>query len=77
VRGVTRTLSGCRKSCRPIFAAQKLYRAALKQKGLVPYEGVWPEVEELARKAKVNVTVTTPAVDLKVEKTRSAIKEFK
>jgi hypothetical protein len=60
---------------RPIFAAQELYRAALKDKELVPYEGVWPQVEKLARKAKVRVT--TPEVELKVEKARAAIKEFK
>ena len=60
---------------RPIFAAQELYRAALKKKGLVPYEGVWPEVEKLARRARVKVT--TPEIDLKVEKARAAIKEFK
>ena len=60
---------------RPIFAAQELYRAALKAKGLVPYEGVWPEVEKLAHKAKVEVT--RPEVEMKVEKARAAIKEFK
>ncbi len=60
---------------RPIFAAQTLYLAALKQRGLVPYEGVWPDVEKLARKAKVRIT--TPEVELKVEKARAAIKEFK
>jgi len=60
---------------RPIFAAQALYLAALKKKGLVPYEGVWPDVEKLARKARVKVT--TPTVAVKVEKARAAIKEFK
>ena len=60
---------------RPIFAAQELYRAALKRKGLVPYEGVWPEVEKLARRARVKVT--TPEIELKVKKARAAIKEFK
>ena len=60
---------------RPIFAAQELYRAALKKKGLVPYEGVWPEVEKLARRARVKVT--TPEIELKVKKARAAIKEFK
>ena len=60
---------------RPIFAAQELYEAALKKKGLVPYEGVWPAVEKLARNARVKVT--TPKVELKVDKVRTAIKEFK
>ncbi len=60
---------------RPIFAAQALYLAALDRKGLVPYEGVWPDVEKLARKAKVRRT--TPELSLRIEKARSAIKEFK
>lgn len=60
---------------RPIFAADELYRAALAQSGLVPYEGVWPQVENMARRARV--PVREPEVDLKVEKPRAAIKEFK
>ncbi|MBK7904297.1 MAG: TraB/GumN family protein [Proteobacteria bacterium] len=60
---------------RPIFAAQELYRAALKKNDLVPYDGVWPAVEKLARKARVPITV--PAIELKVVKARAAIKEFK
>lgn len=60
---------------RPIFAAQALYRAALKQHDLVPYDGVWPAVEKLARKARV--PVTEPEIELKVEKARAAIREFK
>lgn len=60
---------------RPIFAAQELYRAALKQKNLVAYEGVWPAVEKLARKAKVPIVETE--LELKVEKARASIKEFK
>jgi len=60
---------------RPIFAAQELYRAALKDKGLVPYEGVWPRVEKLARRAKLRIT--EPEIDLKIAKARSTIKEFK
>ena len=60
---------------RPVFAAQELYRAALKKNDLVPYEGVWPAVEKLARKARV--PITRPEIEIKVEKARSAIKEFK
>lgn len=60
---------------RPVFAAQELYRAALKENGLVPYDGVWPAVEKLARKARV--PITEPEVELKVERARAAIKEFK
>lgn len=60
---------------RPIFAAQELYQAALEQQGLVPYMGVWPAVEKLARKKRVRMI--EPEVELKVTKARSAIKEFK
>ena len=60
---------------RPMFAAQELYRAALKQSDLVPYDGVWPAVEKLARKARV--PITEPGIELKVEKARASIKEFK
>jgi len=60
---------------RPIFAAQELYRAALKKRGLVPYDGVWPAVEKLARKARVPVVET--GIELKVGKARASIKEFK
>ncbi len=63
------------ESWRPIFAAQELYRAALKQKSLVPYDGIWPAVEKLARKAKVPIVETE--LELKVEKARASIKEFK
>jgi uncharacterized protein YbaP (TraB family) len=60
---------------RPIFAAQELYRAALKKNDLVPYDGVWPAVEKLARKARV--PITEPEIELKVEKARAALREFK
>jgi hypothetical protein len=60
---------------RPLFAAQELYLAALKQNSLVPYDGVWPAVEKLARKSRV--PVVEPEIKLKVQKARSAIKEFK
>jgi hypothetical protein len=60
---------------RPLFAAQELYLAALKQNNLVPYDGVWPAVEKLARKSRVQIV--EPEIQLKVAKARSAIKEFK
>jgi hypothetical protein len=60
---------------RPLFAAQELYLAALKQNNLVPYDGVWPAVEKLARKSRVQIV--EPEIRLKVAKARSAIKEFK
>jgi hypothetical protein len=60
---------------RPIFAAQELYRAALKDRSLVPYDGIWPAVEKLARKARV--PIVEPEIELKVEKARASIKEFK
>jgi len=60
---------------RPLFAAQELYLAALKRNNLVPYDGVWPAVEKLARKSRVQIV--EPEIELKVSKARSAIKEFK
>lgn len=60
---------------RPLFAAQELYQAALKQYDLVPYDGVWPAVEKLARKSRVRIV--EPEIAVKVDKARSAIKEFK
>ena len=60
---------------RPIFAALELYEQALRKSGLEPYGVIWPQVEKLARKARVKVT--TPEVDVKVEKPRAAIRDFK
>jgi uncharacterized protein YbaP (TraB family) len=60
---------------RPIFAAQELYEQALRKSGLEPYGVIWPQVEKLARKARV--PITTPEVELKVEKPRAAIRDFK
>ncbi|HET7202552.1 MAG TPA: TraB/GumN family protein [Steroidobacteraceae bacterium] len=60
---------------RPIFAANALYQAALAQRGLVPYAGVWPQVEKLARKA--GVPVHDPQLEIEVQKPRAAIKDFK
>jgi hypothetical protein len=60
---------------RPIFAAQELYEHAVRASGLEPYGVVWPQVEKLARKARVKIT--TPEVEVKVEKPRAAIRDFK
>jgi hypothetical protein len=60
---------------RPIFAASELYEAALARSQLVPYAGVWPQVEKLARKA--GVRVVEPEIEVKIEKARAAVKEFK
>ncbi len=60
---------------RPIFAANELYEAALKQKGLVPYTGVWPQVEKIARRSRV--PVLEPQIEYEVERPRAAIREFK
>ncbi len=60
---------------RPIFAAQKLYFAALKESGLQPYGAIWPVVEKRAKKARL--PITEPKVKVKVDKPRAAIREFK
>jgi hypothetical protein len=60
---------------RPIFAAQQLYQKALRKSGFEPYGVIWPSVEKLAKQA--NVKITTPEVTVKVEKPRTAIKDFK
>ncbi len=60
---------------RPIFAAAVLYEVALRKRGFETTSVVWPQVEKLARKSRL--TVTEPAVSVKVEKPREAIKDFK
>ncbi|HEX6572116.1 MAG TPA: TraB/GumN family protein, partial [Steroidobacteraceae bacterium] len=60
---------------RPIFAASELYEAALARSQLVPYAGVWPQVEKIARKA--GVRVVEPEIEVRIEKARAAVKEFK
>ena len=60
---------------RPIFAAQKLYEQALRRSGLEPYGVVWPAVEKRARKARVKIV--EPEVEVRIDKPRAAIKEFK
>jgi hypothetical protein len=60
---------------RPIFAAEELYEQALRKSGLEPRSALWPQVEKLARKARVKVT--TPEVEVEFAKPRDAIREFK
>jgi TraB/PrgY/gumN family len=60
---------------RPIFAAQKLYEQALRRSGLEPYGVVWPAVEKRARKARVRIV--EPEVEVRIDKPRAAIKDFK
>jgi hypothetical protein len=60
---------------RPIFAAQELYERALRKSGLEPYGVVWPAVEKRARKARVKIV--EPEVEVRIDKPRAAIKEFK
>ena len=60
---------------RPIFAAAALYEVALRKRGFETNGVIWPTVEKLARKSKLEVT--EPTVSVKVEKPRDAIKEFK
>lgn len=60
---------------RPIFAAGELYEKALRAQGFESYGIVWPAVEKLARRSRV--PITEPEVTIKVDKPRSAIKDFK
>jgi len=60
---------------RPIFAAQELYEKALRSSGFASFGVIWPNVEKLARKAKVKIT--EPEVTVPVDKPRAAIKDFK
>jgi hypothetical protein len=60
---------------RPIFAAQELYEKALRSSGFASFGVIWPNVEKLARKAKVRIT--EPEVTVTVDKPRAAIKDFK
>lgn len=60
---------------RPIFAAAELYESALRDAGLDPDGTVWPAVRKLARSAKLEVV--TPALDVRLEKPREVIRDFK
>lgn len=60
---------------RPIFAAQELYSNALKKADLSSENIVWPVVEKAAKKHKLKIT--TPKIEIEIDKPRAAIKEFK
>ena len=60
---------------RPLFAAVALYRAAVAAAGLERSTVVSSQVRKLARRA--DLKITTPTVDVKVEKARAAVKDFK
>jgi hypothetical protein len=59
---------------RPLFAAQKLYEAAVEDSGLRFDNIVWPVVEKAAKRARVEVV--QPAVTVRIEAPRDAIKDF-
>jgi uncharacterized protein YbaP (TraB family) len=63
------------ESWRPIFAAQKLYSAAIQKSGLVGRQPWIDDIRKLAKQEKVPIKTPTLAVD--IEKPRAAIKEFK
>jgi hypothetical protein len=60
---------------RPLFAAGELYRKAIEDAGLERSTAVWTSVRRLARRERLRIT--TPEVDVKVEKARAAVKQFK
>lgn len=60
---------------RPIFAAQELYSKAIERSGLESRGRITPVVQKLAKKHKLKIT--TPTIDVEIEKPRAAIKEFK
>jgi hypothetical protein len=60
---------------RPLFAAVALFRAAVDAAGLERSTVVWSDVRKLARRHKLKIT--TPTVEVRIEKARSAVKEFK
>lgn len=60
---------------RPLFAAGELYREAIDAAGLERSTVVWTSVRKLARRE--GVQITTPQVEVKVERARAAVREFK
>jgi uncharacterized protein YbaP (TraB family) len=60
---------------RPVVAAQELYSKALQKAGFAQYGVVWPAVEKLARKARVEVT--SPEVRVRIEEPRKALRALR
>jgi hypothetical protein len=63
------------ESWRPIFAAQKLYSAAIEKSGLVGRQPWIEDIRKLAKQQKV--PVVTPTIEVDIERPRAALKEFK
>ncbi|HEY5807490.1 MAG TPA: TraB/GumN family protein [Povalibacter sp.] len=63
------------ESWRPIFAAQKLYAAAIDKAGLTGRAAWWEDIQKMAKARKV--PSTRPRLEVDIEKPRAALKEFK
>lgn len=59
---------------RPIFAAGELFSKAIANAGLTYNDVVWPVVRKLAKKH--DIKITTPTIELNLEKPRAALKQF-
>ncbi len=59
---------------RPMFAAEKLYSAALKQSGLRDDSQVLPKLRKLAKKQ--DIAIVSPAVTLKIADPKAALNDF-
>lgn len=60
---------------RPIFASGALYEKVVEKAGLSFDDVVMPVVKKAARRSKA--TVTKPEVEVKIEKARAALKDFR
>ncbi len=60
---------------RPIFAAGQLYLKAIEKSQLELNNKVWPVIEKLAKKNRVKIN--EPSLEIKVDKARSMVKDFK
>jgi hypothetical protein len=60
---------------RPFFAAEKLLQAGLKKNGLTRNNGVFDQVDKIAKQHKVKMTGTMLGIEL--DDPRRALKEFK